>query len=203
MAVATVKFGGFPARLRALREQNGLSQEDLGRLCGYPLSTAQRRIGYWEQGMRDPGHDDVQLLAKALDTTPSFLYFGTEKPASSLPLMVWSDMSKPAKRSTHRIHIFWPMQVSAEAFVTTLPDDSMAPMFMQGEMWVIDPSAAPKAGDVVIVANRKQAQTVCLVGSDGHRLVFKGLDGKSIQVGSKRSANRLIGVRRFRIISDG
>lgn len=52
--------------IRRLRNGRGLTQKELGVLIGIPENTAQRRVGQWENGNRNPGADSLMKLAKAL-----------------------------------------------------------------------------------------------------------------------------------------
>jgi len=63
-------------RLKALRLDKNLSQAQLSRMCGW--STASR-VGNYELGVRNIGIDDAIVLARVLDTSPSYILFGDEK----------------------------------------------------------------------------------------------------------------------------
>ncbi|MEY8823124.1 helix-turn-helix domain-containing protein [Klebsiella pneumoniae] len=62
-------------RLKALRERKKLSQAQLSKLCGWATAS---RVGNYELGVRNIGIDDAVVLARVLDTTPSYLLFGDE-----------------------------------------------------------------------------------------------------------------------------
>ncbi|ADO48093.1 helix-turn-helix domain-containing protein [[Enterobacter] lignolyticus] len=62
-------------RLKALRESKNLSQAQLSKLCGWATAS---RVGNYELGVRNIGVDDAVVLARILDTSPSFLLFGDE-----------------------------------------------------------------------------------------------------------------------------
>lgn len=53
--------------IRKLREARGLMQKELGELIGKKGAT----ISNWELGLRDPGGDNIKLLAAALEVAPS------------------------------------------------------------------------------------------------------------------------------------
>jgi len=63
-------------RLRSLRERRNLSQAQLSKLCGWATAS---RVGNYEVGVRNIGVDDAVVLARVLDTTPSFILFGDEQ----------------------------------------------------------------------------------------------------------------------------
>ncbi|AWS78577.1 helix-turn-helix domain-containing protein [Enterobacter hormaechei] len=62
-------------RLKALREHRKLSQAQLSKLCGWATGS---RIGNYELGVRNIGVDDAIILARVLDTSPSYILFGDE-----------------------------------------------------------------------------------------------------------------------------
>lgn len=63
-------------RLKSLRGSKNLSQAQLSKLCGWATAS---RVGNYELGVRSIGVDDAIILARALDTTPSFILFGDEE----------------------------------------------------------------------------------------------------------------------------
>lgn len=63
-------------RLKSLRESKNLSQAQLSKLCGWATAS---RVGNYELGVRNIGVDDAVILARVLDTTPSFILFGDEQ----------------------------------------------------------------------------------------------------------------------------
>ncbi|MEQ4873976.1 helix-turn-helix domain-containing protein [Klebsiella oxytoca] len=63
-------------RVRNLRLNKGMSQAQLAKLCGW--STASRVANY-ETGTRNIGADDAILLARHLNTSPSYIMFGDEE----------------------------------------------------------------------------------------------------------------------------
>jgi SOS-response transcriptional repressor LexA len=92
------------ARIRALRDQLGLKQPDLARLCGWD---GQSRISNYENGIRMPELTDFIKLAKALKTTPQYLQFGDSEEnkvnihsisnsniTEFLPIIKWTDLEK-------------------------------------------------------------------------------------------------------------
>ena len=61
-------------RIKDLRKNNNLTQEQLGEL----LKTSHSTINRWEKGKSTPNHNQINTLAKFLKTTPSFIAFGEE-----------------------------------------------------------------------------------------------------------------------------
>ena len=62
-------------RIRLMRKQKGMSQEDLAQLSGYGDRSTISRI---EKGEIDIPHSKVFALADALHCSPSLLLFGDE-----------------------------------------------------------------------------------------------------------------------------
>lgn len=60
-------------RIFALRKQHGLTQRELGELCGWDGPSAQARIGNYEKGTREPSIGDLRILASSLHTTIAHL----------------------------------------------------------------------------------------------------------------------------------
>jgi transcriptional regulator with XRE-family HTH domain len=67
-------FGG---RLRQLREERGLSQQDLANSVGVESDGTIRR---WETGKRWPGPDTIEKLAKALGVRARDLFTFPDDP---------------------------------------------------------------------------------------------------------------------------
>jgi transcriptional regulator with XRE-family HTH domain len=71
---ATVKAPDFAERLRQLRTQKGLSQEDLGKIVGLHYN----HIGRYERGESRPSADKLQTLAETLGVSNDYLMSGTK-----------------------------------------------------------------------------------------------------------------------------
>lgn len=60
-------------RIRYLREQQGMSQQDLADKVGYKTASAVNKI---ELGLRDLNQSKIILFSKALGVTPAYLMDG-------------------------------------------------------------------------------------------------------------------------------
>lgn len=69
---------GFPERLRELRRQKNLSQEELGRLAEVHFT----HISRYERGLSRPSSDTLKRLANALGVTGDYLLEGTTEEAA-------------------------------------------------------------------------------------------------------------------------
>lgn len=55
--------------IRKNRKKAGLSQKQLGLLCGYIPTSAERVVQYWEKDAREPSVKVLRKLADALGLT--------------------------------------------------------------------------------------------------------------------------------------
>ncbi|OON38065.1 LexA family transcriptional repressor [Izhakiella australiensis] len=79
------------ARIRQLREAQGLSQRALAERCGW---SAQSRIGNYESRLRNVSVEDAEILANALGVSTAWLllgedFAGTYRPGDRYPLLSW------------------------------------------------------------------------------------------------------------------
>ena len=82
----------FPGRLRELREQAGLTQQQLGDRAGVTWEAVSR----WERGTREPSWSNVVALAKALGVEcTTFL----QEPAAAAP----AGPGRPRKATTRSV----------------------------------------------------------------------------------------------------
>lgn len=66
-------------RLRSAREQRGLTLEEVARRCG---TTKQTIFKYENEIVTNIPYDKLELLSKALDISPAFLFGWNEKESS-------------------------------------------------------------------------------------------------------------------------
>lgn len=52
--------------IRKARKEAGLTQKQLGILCGYSEASAENTVQYWEYDKRDPPLEKLRILCKAL-----------------------------------------------------------------------------------------------------------------------------------------
>jgi transcriptional regulator with XRE-family HTH domain len=62
------------SRMRALREEFGLSQEKIGVAIGIDESSARARISRYELGVHEPPLPTVRKISDVLDVPLSYLY---------------------------------------------------------------------------------------------------------------------------------
>ena len=69
----------FSKRLRQAREDNGLSQKELGILAGLDPFVASTRINRYEQGVHAADIATARRLAKALGVPLAYLYADSDR----------------------------------------------------------------------------------------------------------------------------
>jgi transcriptional regulator with XRE-family HTH domain len=93
----------FGTRLRALREQKGLTQDGLGKGLGTAGADAGKAVVYgWEKDQHHPRVDQLMLICKRLGCSADYLLFGTESNLTSEALSVakWFDrLTDPRDRA--------------------------------------------------------------------------------------------------------
>jgi len=67
-------------RLRTIREQRGLSQRELARLCGL----GETQINKYESGLSDPNVESLKLMAEKLGVSTDYLLSITDEPRGHL-----------------------------------------------------------------------------------------------------------------------
>ena len=70
----------FPVRLRELRTKKGASREDVAKI----VSKSWHSVAKWETGDRDPGTDDLSLLAIYFSVTTDYLLGRVDNPTDEL-----------------------------------------------------------------------------------------------------------------------
>lgn len=122
----------FGARLRSLRLAKGLSQVDLARLIG----RHQTVIGPYERDEYEPPREIVQKLARVLDTSPEYLYFGRSPGRSTVAVAgrigAMGMMELPLGEGEA------PLTLRDEQILAfRVADDSMAPVLRPGQMALV------------------------------------------------------------------
>jgi SOS-response transcriptional repressor LexA len=166
----TGNLTSFGARLRAARNRAGaragraLPQRELAERCGWGT---QSRVANYENGSRQPSLEDIAVLADALAVNPEWLAFGTSAPETAsagtqrlIPLISTIRAGLPAEivdpyeagDGVRQVPVdeMGQRRLGPSAFALVVLGDSMAPEFGEGDVVIIDPSAAVRPGAVVV-----------------------------------------------------
>lgn len=166
-------------RIKKRRKELKLSQGELAELCGWDT---QSRISHYETNTREMKKGDLEIVARALKTTPSYLQFGSSPVENTLewpspnvqsisnvfshvrkiPIITW-DEARNIMRAIENIapgikYILIPEVCSEKSVALEVKGDAMVSpssnikSYYEGEIIVADPLVAPKHNDLVIAA---------------------------------------------------
>ena len=145
-------------RLRGLRLAKGLSQVDLARLIG----RHQTVIGPYERDEYEPPRDVIEKLARVLDTSPEYLYFGRSPQRSAVPVagrigalgLLEAQGDGPEELLTLR---------DEQLLAFRIGDDSMAPVFRPGQIALV--------GTLEVAASEQVGRDALVELADGRTLL--------------------------------
>ncbi len=165
----------FGKRLAERRKQAGLTQLELSVACGW---STQSRVSNYESAVREPIAADVEKMAAALGTTPSYLLFGDGfqgvrepsapfeagngnvdplPPPRRIPLVSWvqaghwTDTEDPYPAGSAERFISTDVRAGRHAYAVEVVGDSMEPDFPEGTILIVDPESAPRHRSFIIV----------------------------------------------------
>lgn len=113
----------FQTKLKQLRERDGLSQVKLAALLGVSQST----VGMWESGRNKP----------------TFAMLGKIAQVFSVPVGTLLEENAPAALASEAAGY-------ATGLAVTMPDDSMAPDILRGDLLSLRAITAVNRGDIVV-----------------------------------------------------
>lgn len=102
-------------RIKELRTRLGLSQEDLAKLVGYKSANSRSTINKIEMGINDIAQSKLTVYAAALQTTVTYLLFGTENEAESITatesqMQLWNDQYNEMNQLQTEVQIIEAVQ---------------------------------------------------------------------------------------------
>lgn len=151
-------------RLKSLRKQHGLSQAEAGAAVGL----TQTAYGRYEVGSRDPDTGTLAKLAQLFGVSVDYL-MGVVAPADTAPEQLPSNLV-PMNRMPHYyvpkvsgvtagtplymeenycVYVDSPRQCD---YALVLPDDSMAPAYLAGDVVYVRSAAVVDDGSEAVVA---------------------------------------------------
>lgn len=177
-------------RIRVLREQKGLSQQELANKIGFKTASAVNKI---ELGLRDISQTKLSQFAKALDTTPGYLLGWDTPDDMPAPTIAEDTVTFPvigdvAAGYEHIMIEDWEgdkleIPVSylhgrprSEYFCLRVTGDSMYPLYLDGDrVLVLKADTLQRSGDIGLVRYNNDMATLkkieFAVGEDWMRLV--------------------------------
>lgn len=72
----------FGQRLRQLRQQRKLAQDELGVMAGLEESSSSARMSRYESGVHEPPFQFVETLARVLNVSPAYFFCPDERLAN-------------------------------------------------------------------------------------------------------------------------
>lgn len=161
-------------RIKELRKEHGLTQQKLGELVGVKKSS----ISQWESGEHAPSGDNLVALARVFGVSPHWLSTGKGSPeipnvepavipqGARVPILSyvqagnWREMCEQATAFDGSLeYVAAGVSVGSCAFGLWVRGNSMEPDFKEGDLLIVDPDEAPKAGDFVIAKNGSEEAT--------------------------------------------
>lgn len=177
-------------RIRVLREQKGLSQQELANKIGFKTASAVNKI---ELGLRDISQTKLSQFAKALDTTPGYLLGWDTPDDMPAPTITEDTVTFPvigdvAAGYEHIMIEDWEgdkIEIPAsylhgrprsEYFCLRVTGDSMYPLYLDGDrVLVLKADTLQRSGDIGLVRYNNDMATLkkieFAVGEDWMRLV--------------------------------
>lgn len=171
-------------RITARRQAQNISKAELARRIGITHASVSK----WESGLNQPKGRYLNELAAALGVSVDWLLTGNDgapaaqvkealpgyhnvEPAvipqgSRVPIISyvqagqWREMCEQASAFDGTLeYVTAGIDVGPHGFGLWVRGDSMAPQFKEGDLLIVDPDVAPKAGDFVIASNGKSEAT--------------------------------------------
>jgi SOS-response transcriptional repressor LexA len=157
-------------RIRQERTAKGLTRKALAELTEQ-LNVS--RINNYERGDRAPGPEEIKLLAKALEVSPSFLMCLSDdrqgKPSKTpglgglIPVLDYKQACNPVltiqkmkeedySEKVDLVPVGSALQerIGPNAFALIAKDESMVPEFRLHDILIIDPDTIPNPGDILV-----------------------------------------------------
>ena len=144
-------------KIRQLREEQGLSQQDLADKMGYKSRSAINKI---ELGLRDISHSKVIAFAEALGVSPAYLFGwsddkqGEPKKGVKIPVLGTVPAGIPLEAIEEILdyeEIPTKMAQQGEFFALQVKGASMEPKISEGDVVIIKKQEDVDNGDIAIV----------------------------------------------------
>lgn len=157
-------------RLKIARERAKLTQQEVARLVSLALNESKtpQAVSSWEIAGKEPDLATIRHLSAIYRVSPLWLAWGLDdlenisgttgvslrteggRPVPRLNMQI--AVMEPIKPPTHAFEVHTYFDCGPDAFAVTISDHSNAPSYQPGDAVVIDPSEAPRPGDMVLAA---------------------------------------------------
>lgn len=153
-------------KIRQLREEQGLSQQDLADKMGYKSRSAINKI---ELGLRDISHSKVIAFAEALGVSPAYLFGwsddkqGEAKKGVKIPVLGTVPAGIPLEAIEEILdyeEIPTKMAQQGEFFALQIKGTSMEPKISEGDVVIVRKQDDVDSGDIAIVLVNDDEATV-------------------------------------------
>ena len=149
----------FNEELKRLRNQKGLSQEELGKKIGVSKST----IAMWEAGRREPkDYETLEIIADFFNVNMEVLLNGRLSPIK-IPVLGRVIAGVPIEAVEEILdyeEISRAMAKQGDFFALQVKGDSMEPKFSAGDVVIVRKQEDVDSGDIAIVLVNGNEATV-------------------------------------------
>lgn len=150
-------------RIRRLREDKDISQEELARRCGYSSRSTISKI---EKGERNLTWDKIQVIADVLGVRPSYLMYGEEPTSLRAPevtedTVIFPVIGEIAAGYDYPAYEDWSGETVEipksylhgrsrdDFFMLSVKGDSMYPQYMDGDkVLILKQSTMNRSGEI-------------------------------------------------------
>lgn len=159
--------------IKRLREQKGMSQEELGALIGVQKAAIQK----YESGkVKNIKKDNIKILADYFDVTPSYLlgYREKEKKQNQIPLLgtIAAGLPMFAEQNIEE-YLTCDMKMSGEFFALRVKGDSMnAARINPGDIVIIRIQPVVEKGEIAAVRVDGDNATLKRFYQDGQQITL-------------------------------
>jgi len=139
-------------RIRRLRTERGMSQEELATKCGF---TSRSSISKIEKGQRDIRQGQILAIAKVLNVSPQYLMDGIEPNAeipSQVQVPLFASVSAGFGSTREEAIGTFPVTNGGKDVIAVLVSgDSMSPTIADGDTIIVKRQTSVDYGDIAVV----------------------------------------------------
>jgi len=156
--------------MRFGREAAKLSQSALARL----IDVKSQSVNGWEHNKKKPSRENLAKFITATGCPSHWLLYGGPLPEQDengrfvqpfgggrfVPLLKVTDAISGGapEAGAPKIHAYFPCGENSYYFI--LPDNSNAPVFPEGTVWIVDPDLVPTTGRMVLARHGNQQEPI-------------------------------------------